>query len=152
MQKELELIFYVRTSILKLTEGLSVVQMNHIPDKMNNNLIWNIGHLVFTQQMLCYNLGGLTPTIDLDYFAEFAPDTLPEKIYEEKDIQFIKKTFLSAFEQLSTDIESGNLTGYTGWSLPTGIRINNINDAMATNLVHEGRHFGIVISLAKQVA
>ncbi len=54
LQKELELVRYVRLSILKLTGSLDEEQMNRVPDKMKNNLIWNIGHLVFTQQMLCY--------------------------------------------------------------------------------------------------
>lgn len=152
MQKELELIQYVRTCILQLTEGLSVAQMNLVPDKMKNNLIWNIGHLVFTQQMLCYKLGGLTPTIDMEYFAQFAPDTIPQRIYDEEDIHIIKKAFLLAFEQLSSDVKSEKLNNYTAWILPTGIAINSIEDAMATNAIHEGRHFGVAISLVKLVA
>lgn len=152
MKKELQLIRYVRLSILKLTEGLSAEQMNHIPEKMSNNLIWNIGHLVFTQQMLCYKLGGLVPTIDLEYFSAFAPDTVPQRIYNEADIDKIKLAFTEAFEQLATDVTENKLNGYVAWSLPTGIAIDTIEDAMATNAIHEGRHFGVAISLAKLVA
>jgi hypothetical protein len=152
LQKELELIRYVRLSILKLTANLSEAQMNQVPDKMKNNLIWNLGHLVFTQQMLCYRLGGLTPDIDTDYFGEFAPDTIPARHIGQAEIIQIREAFVNTFEKLTSDIKAGIMQDYTTWTLPTGIAIDNIADALATNAIHEGRHFGVVISLAKLVS
>lgn len=151
LEKELELIAYVRHSVLKLTDGFSVEQMNRIPDKMKNNLVWNLGHMIFTQQMLCYGLGGLKPAIDTAYFAEFAPDTLPARHIGQEEIFRIRTTFEHSFECLVNDVEANNLDGYKPWKLPTGIAIDTIYDAMATNAIHEGRHFGVVISLAKLV-
>lgn len=152
LQKELELIHYVRHSVLTLTGDMSVAQMNQVPGKMKNNLIWNLGHMVFTQQMLCYQLGGLAPAIDLACFSEFAPDTVPERNIGAAEIGRIKTVFMNAFEQLATDIEANKLNAYTPWTLPSGIVINTISDAMVTNAIHEGRHWGVMISLAKAVS
>lgn len=152
LKKELELVRYVRLSILKLTGHLTEAQMNEVPDKMKNNLIWNLGHMVFTQQMLCYGLGGLTPTTDEVYFSEFAPDSIPARYIKEDEILQIKTAFLDSFDSLWADIEADKLDGYTSWHLPSGIAIDNIADALATNSVHEGRHFGVVISLVKLVS
>jgi len=149
MKMELELIRYVRKSILKLVDNLSAEQFNHVPANMKNNVIWNIGHMVFTQQILCYQLGGLQPTIDVAYFAQFAPDTLPGEPISEEEIAHIKLTFIDAFEQLAEDALSDKLQNYQPWTLPSGIAIENFESAMLTNLVHEGRHFGVVISLVK---
>lgn len=151
LKKELELIHYVRHSILDLIAGLSPEQMNLVPGPMKNNLIWNLGHLVFTQQMLCYQLGGITPTIDIPFFSQFAPDTHPGAFIGAAEIENIKRTFSEAFEKLTADISLGKLDHYAAWNLPSGIAIENIEDAMATNAVHEGRHFGVIISLIKLV-
>ncbi|QES88720.1 DinB family protein [Rhizosphaericola mali] len=149
LNKELELIRYVRNSVTKLIENLSLEELNVIPEHMNNNLIWNLGHMVFTQQMLCYKLGGLEPTIDVGFFAQFAPDTKPKRLISAEEIIKIKTAFHEAFEQLASDVQSCKLEAYQGWSLPSGITIDNFEDAMITNAIHEGRHFGVVISLVK---
>jgi len=152
LKKEIELIRYVRLSVLHLTGTLSEAQMNLVPDKMKNNLIWNLGHLVFTQQMLCYGLGGLPTNIDTTYFSQFAPDTVPTRHIGEAEILKIREAFVDSFDKLAEDIEAGKLEDYKPWKLPTGIAINNIADALATNSIHEGRHFGVVISLVKLVS
>lgn len=151
LKKELELIRYVRQSVLKLIKGLNAEQLNLVPERMKNNLIWNLGHMIFTQQMLCYQLGGLQATIDIPYFEKFAPGTLPEHFIPENEIQKIITVFTEAFEQLAEDALSGKLEAYQAWILPFGITIDNIEDAMITNAIHEGRHFGVVISLEKLV-
>ena len=152
LKKEIELVRYVRLSILQLTEQLTADQMNQVPDKMKNNLIWNLGHLVFTQQMLCYGLGGLTPAIDTACFSEFAPGTVPARYIREEEILKIRAALVNSFDKLAADIETDKLQGYTPWKLPAGIAIDNIGDALATNCIHEGRHFGVVISLTKMVS
>lgn len=152
LKKEIELIRYVRLNILQLTTTLSEAQMNLVPDKMKNNLIWNLGHLVFTQQMLCYGLGGLPMNIDTAYFAEFAPDTAPTRQIGGAEILKIREAFMESFDKLASDIEANKLQDYEPWKLPTGIAIDNIADALVTNSIHEGRHFGVVISLAKLVS
>jgi len=151
LQKELELIHYVRSSILQLTDGLSATQMNFVPDKMKNNLVWNLGHMIFTQQMLCYGLGGLAPVIDVKHFAEFAPDTIPSRYVGQDEICSMRAVFRESFDLLTKDIAATKLDGYQAWSLPSGIAIDTIADALATTAIHEGRHFGVIISLVKLV-
>lgn len=151
LKKELELIRYVRKSILELTDNLTDEQLNYIPNRMSNNLIWNLGHMIFTQQILCYQLGGLEPTIDIAFFSRFAPGTVPERDITTEEIAKIRSVFIEAFEQLAAEVRAGKQTAYTSWSLPSGILIDNFGDAMTTNAIHEGRHFGVIISLTKLV-
>ena len=151
VKKELELIRYVRHNILTLTENLTDEQLNRVPERMKNNLIWNLGHMVFTQQVLCYQLGGLQPTIDVAFFSQFAPGTIPEREMTVEEIARIRSVFTDAFEQLATDAQAGKQAAYASWSLPSGISIDGFGDAMTTNAIHEGRHFGVIISLAKLV-
>ncbi len=44
-------------------EELSLAQLNAIPKGFNNNIIWNIGHSIVTEQILVYKLSGLKPNV-----------------------------------------------------------------------------------------
>ncbi|WAC00870.1 DinB family protein [Lacinutrix neustonica] len=44
-------------------EELSLAQLNAIPNGFNNNVIWNIGHCIVTEQILVYKLSGLKPHV-----------------------------------------------------------------------------------------
>ncbi|WP_342083999.1 DinB family protein [Dyadobacter sp. OTU695] len=152
LNKGLELIRYVRESILALTGGMSNEQLNEIPDGFNNNVAWNVGHILFTQQMLCYQLGGIRPAVDISLYARFAPGTRPEFLITAKELEKIWGALIGSIEQLEFDLQSGLFAGYAGWNLPSGIAIGSIQDAIMTSLVHEGRHLGVIIALSKIIA
>jgi hypothetical protein len=46
--------------------GIYFEQLNTIPEGYNNNLIWNIAHIIVVQQMLVYKY--------LDYYDDFRRD------------------------------------------------------------------------------
>lgn len=46
-----------RTLYLEYLDTYSLDQLNTIPDGFNNNLIWNIGHVIVSQQGLIYLVG-----------------------------------------------------------------------------------------------
>jgi len=48
-----------RALYLKLLENYSLAQLNTIPEGFSNNLIWNAGHVIASQQKLIYALSGL---------------------------------------------------------------------------------------------
>jgi len=42
-----------------MIEDFSLEELNKIPEGFNNNIIWNIAHVIATQQALVYGLSGL---------------------------------------------------------------------------------------------
>ena len=52
MQYHLDIIKQTRANIIKMTEAQSLEMLNQIPEGFNNNLVWNLGHVIVTQQLL----------------------------------------------------------------------------------------------------
>ena len=43
-----------RIKILEELQNFSLEQLNDIPAGFNNNIIWNLGHMIAAQQGVCY--------------------------------------------------------------------------------------------------
>ena len=63
MTKQIEIIKKTRVSLLELVKDLSTEQLNKIPDGFNNNIIWNLAHMIAAQQGVCYVRAGLAPVV-----------------------------------------------------------------------------------------
>lgn len=59
MDKSFEIIRKTRQAILSQVSELTIGQLNEIPAGFNNNIIWNLAHMVAAQQGICYVRGGL---------------------------------------------------------------------------------------------
>jgi uncharacterized damage-inducible protein DinB len=53
MIREIEIIKLPRQRILDEISHLSVEQLNKVPTGFNNNIIWNLGHMIAAQQGIC---------------------------------------------------------------------------------------------------
>lgn len=151
MEQEIGLIRYVRTNILKITEGLSTEQLNHVPQKFNNSIAWNMAHLIVTLQSLNYRLGGLATQIDDAWFAAFVPGTRPERDLSADEIVMVKAMLISTLDQFDQDYKDSLFTNYTSWAIPAGT-VQGVEEACRITCVHEGRHWGVITSLVKLVS
>lgn len=147
MKSNLELIRYTRNNIMKLVGDLTVEQFNSIPEGFNNNIIWNLAHMIYTQQSMCYKLGGLSPKIDITIFGAYASGTFPQGERTAAEINLILETFSTILSDFENDLNAKLFTSYRPWSLHDQLMVDNIDDAIAVTAVHEGRHFGVITSL-----
>ena len=53
MQNQIDTLLITRKFLLKITEDLTIEQLNKIPEGFKNNIAWNLTHLLVTQQLLC---------------------------------------------------------------------------------------------------
>ncbi|HLG39364.1 MAG TPA: DinB family protein [Chitinophagaceae bacterium] len=56
---------------LELFDKYNLEQLNIVPDKFNNNLVWNIGHIIAAQQSLVYKTSNLPMHITDEYFDKY---------------------------------------------------------------------------------
>lgn len=141
-----------REQLDKFLSRFSTEQLNKIPEGFNNNIIWNIGHSLATQQLLTYGLSGLTPHLPMDFINRYKKGSKPEGIVSDAGIAEIKELIFSSLEQLEKDYTEGVFTTFKEYTLSTtGGVLSQIEHAIEFNNFHEGLHLGCCIALAKFV-
>jgi hypothetical protein len=151
MLKSIEIVRKSRLTILNLVKDLSIEQLNHIPRGFNNNIIWNIAHLISAQQGTCYQRAGLNIIIDDKYYTPYRLGTKPEKFVDADEVAIIKELFLSTIDQLETDSQNNIFTNYTTWTTRYGLEVTSFTDAISLLPFHEGLHHGCIIAQKKLV-
>ena len=151
MRRLIDIIKQPRLLVLKEIENFSTEQLNKIPEGFNNNIAWNLGHMIAAQQGICYKRSGLDTTITEDFFHTYKPGTKPEKFIGTAEITFIKEQLFTTLEQLEADMNTGIFVNYTQVMTRYGIELNSIDEAISFLPFHEGLHIGYIMSLRKLV-
>ncbi len=140
-----------RLNILKLINGLTTEQLNTVPDGFNNNIIWHVGHLLATQQLLTYGLSDNEVILSDNIIEEFRKGTKPENDYSEDDIEELKTVFIDVINETEADFKDGLFTAFKSYPTSFGITLESIEDALTFNNVHEGLHMGLIMGMRKLV-
>jgi hypothetical protein len=151
MNHVIENIRKTRSHVINIIQNLSLEKMNKIPHGFNNNIIWNVGHLVAAQQAICYTKAGLPPAIPEEVFAEFNPGSRPERFIESDEEDEIKKILFSSLDLLENDYHNNVFQKFSPWTNRMGITMNNINEAIQYLQFHEGLHTGVITSIRKLI-
>ncbi|MFB0910652.1 MAG: DinB family protein, partial [Flavobacterium sp.] len=77
MRQTLDITRTSRTIVSQMLAGHTLDQLNTIPEGYNNNLIWNIAHIIVVQQMLVYKLSGLPMMISDEMVEKYKKGTKP---------------------------------------------------------------------------
>ena len=151
MTKQIEIIKKTRAFLLDTLKDLTTEQYNHIPEGFNNNIIWNLGHMIAAQQGVCYIRAGLTPIVSEDFINTYKSGTKPEKPLSAEEIENIKSLLLTTLDQLETDYNNHIFGGYIAWSTRYGVELASIDDALNFIPFHEGLHSGCGTALKRLV-
>ncbi len=146
---DIDILKKTRENFSLIINQYSLAQLNYIPTGFKNNLLWNYGHIVVTQQLLCYKLSGLEMTIPVNFIEEYKKGTVPSKTYTEadkKEIELLAKETITQFEK---DLQSGIFTSYQSYTNTLGVALNTIHDAISFNDFHEGLHLGYIMSMKR---
>lgn len=140
-----------RSMVSKIIDNYSLEQLNTIPEGFSNNLIWNLAHIVVTQQLLVYKLSGLPMLLSDDFVDKFKKGEKPVGKVTQEQVDEIKALLTSTIDQTEIDFGKGIFKEYQEYPTSTGFVINNAKEAMAFNNFHEGLHIGIMMSMRKLV-
>ena len=151
MGKSITISRQTRRNFIELMNSLSIVQLNEIPAGLNNNIIWNFGHIVVTQQILCYLLAGATPKMDQSLIEKYRKGAKPEDFVEQVEIDTLKSLAVSLIDELEIDLGTDLLNNYKAYPTSYGFELTSIEDAIDFYAVHESMHYGVALTIKKLV-
>ena len=151
MKNELGITLQNRKNLLAILENTPKYDLLKIPEGFNNNIWWNIAHVVVTQQILVYKFSGVPMKVSDELVSKFMKGTTPDGTATDDEIQQIKEVLVSTIEQTATDYEAGLFKGFKSYTTSAKVTLNNVQDAISFNNFHEGIHLGSIFALRKMV-
>lgn len=152
-QENLPLTLQTRKNFLAILESSSIPELNAIPIGFNNNVIWNIAHIVATMDILYYSLNELTPKLNSSFIDNYRKGTKPAEMVDQAMVVTLKLDLINQLERIEVDIKEGifpqNLP--KAYTTSYNFELKTLDDIIRFNQVHEALHMGIVMSLRKFV-
>lgn len=125
---------------------MSTEELNQVPAGFNNNLVWNLAHLVVAQENIFYAKAGLPINLEQDFFNAYLPGTKPERALSAQEIEDVKVLLFSSVDKLEKDLTDHVFTDYAGWTTRYGVEMNSVEDALTLLPFHDGLHFGYMMA------
>lgn len=136
----------------KIIENNSLEDLNKIPNGFNNNIIWNIAHVVVSEQLLAYKLSGLEASLSDEMINKYRKGSKPHGDLSRAEVDEIKALLSSTLEKTKEDYYDDVFENYNSYTVSTtGNTLNNIDEALQFIAIHEGLHYGYVLALLKAV-
>ena len=140
-----------RKIVSQFLDNYSLEQLNKIPEGFSNNLIWNIAHVVVTQQLLVYKLSGLQTMVSDQMIEKYKKGTRPQHNVTQAEVNEIKFLLFTTVEKTKEDYDNSVFKNYQEYPTSTGFVLKNVEDALMFNNFHEGIHIGVMMSLKKYI-
>jgi hypothetical protein len=151
MDQLLNIIKQTRTNFIQLLNNSTIEELNAVPSGFNNNIIWNFGHIISSQQLLCYRLAGLPMMLKKEYISQYQKGTKPEKFVELNEVHDLKELMLTTIDQLAEDLKHNIFVNYHSFTTEFGVTLNSTAEAVHFFGIHDGYHYGCAASIKKAI-
>ncbi|UKT65612.1 DinB family protein [Pedobacter mucosus] len=143
---ECEVLRASRNRLLELIEISNYEILFRIPDGFNNNVIWQIGHCITSQQRHMYMRSGLPMYISEEFMEFFKIGSSPKSWKTIPDINEVKRLLIDTVNHLESDLKSGLFVNYSPFELPIGFQVKNHVQALQAANYHEAEHSGKIFT------
>ncbi|NAW50217.1 DinB family protein [Elizabethkingia argentiflava] len=135
----------LRKNLTDVLQKTNYQELLIIPDGFNNNIYWNIAHCVATQQLLVYYLSGNSFRIDKYWIETYKKGTLPNLEVSTGEIEDLHFLLTETSRIMVKDYHENFFLEYTPYSTSIGMELENIEDAILFNNLHESLHIGYIM-------
>ncbi len=150
MQTQFNILQVTRNNIKTIISKLNLKQLNTIPTGFNNSIAWQLGHVIVTQQLLCYGLTNSNFTIKESLIDKYRKGSLPKDI-NQKELEELLNLLTETSKKLALDYTNGLFKTFSTYETSFGFTLNTIEEAIIMNNVHEGLHLGNIMALNKLI-
>ena len=95
-----------RKVLSQFLENYTLEQLNKMAPGFNNNLIWNIAHIVVTQQRLVYKFSGVPMIISDELFEKYKGGTKPSHDVRQAEVDEIRSLLFETIDQTEADFNN----------------------------------------------
>ncbi|MBV7331491.1 DinB family protein [Chloroflexi bacterium TSY] len=153
MSYSLPILRHTRNSIYKAVKDLTPRQCLTVPDGHDNNVAWNLGHIIAVQQRICYLRSGLDAYVSDEMTAMYLPGTSPADWEIEPDTEELVALLMDHQEKIEADYAAGKFGGtFEEMKTTSGLHVPDFETALIFNIYHESQHFGMILALNNFVA
>jgi hypothetical protein len=142
---------HIRQNVLRVLDGLSPEQLNQIPEGLNNNLIWNAGHLIATHELLTYGLSGERTPSGKEFINRYRKGTRPDGAIGTEQINLIREE-LSVGPRRARPLYVRKQGEFRVYTTSFGVKLESLEEAVAFNNLHECLHLGTMLTQRRLVA
>ncbi|MHA4894837.1 DinB family protein [Pedobacter sp. PWIIR3] len=146
---ECEILRASRTRLSQLMETCDYETLFKIPEGFNNNIIWQIGHCITSQQRHMYMRSGLPMYISNEFVESFKIGSSPGSWKTIPDVNEVRHLLIDTVNRLELDLESGLFVNYEAFELPIGFQVKNHFQALQAANYHEAEHSGKIFTYLK---
>ena len=147
MPAAIEMLKQTRRLIYYVTRNLTPAQAVYIPPGFDNNIVWNVGHIIVIQQLYCYLLTDNERLVSDAFCALYDANTSPADWQTEPDLQTLLPLLRDHGQQLEADVASGKVARFEPFASSSGVKINTLEEALIFNSFHEGLHLGTIMAI-----
>ena len=148
MTSTISILTQQRRLIIGAVKDLSQEQWFAIPNGFNNNVAWNIGHIIMVQQAFAYRLTGQETLISDEMTKMYSPGSSPADWSGQPDSAELLTMLHEHPIQTQADYDAGKLTEkFHTYTTSTGVTLTNVEESMVFNNFHEGLHLGTILAL-----
>lgn len=149
---QIDLLLQTRKNILDEVNACTLDQLSTIPEGFNNNIVWNVAHLIATMDILVYTSTNTSSDTSKDFVDNFKKGSAPKGPSNERELAAIKEQFLNSLEDLRTDYHNDKFGLYTERTTSYGVTLKTVEEAITFCNLHESMHLGQIKMLRRLVA
>lgn len=138
-----------RQNMIDVMAEFQLDQLNKIPEGFRNNLAWNFGHAIVTQQLLCYGLSGLPVNIDKEVVSIYRKGGVPAGDVDQASIDAFIAQSTGLLDTFVADYQAGIFKEYKTYTTSFGTTMKSVEEAFQFNLAHEAMHLGTMLAIRK---
>jgi hypothetical protein len=143
-----------RNMLVNVIDGMDDEMLDTIPEGYNNNIRWNLAHLVVTPGLLTYRLAGEEiPLISNDFIDSCKKGSSPDDFSLNEDFSksHLCELLIETVKQSQRDFEDLSKEDFKAYETSTGYVIQDLASAISYSNIHDGMHIGVIRMLKKVI-